>query len=206
MAARSRLQLDERRDQLLRLGLELFGRESYDAVSIDEIASRAGISKGLLYHYFPNKRAFYVEALRIAARELVKSTEPPPDLAGPLRAQAGLGAYLDYVEAHRDAYVTLMRGGIGSDPEIGEVIQSTRNEITERILTSLGLEEERPIFRNAFRAYIGAVEAASLDWLERGDVSRDDLMAIGLSLLLATVSTAIQLDPEAGVRIEDLLA
>ena len=61
--ARTRLQVDIRRQQLLELGLELFAHQTYDGLSIDEIAKRAGVSKGLLYHYFPSKRAFYVAAV-----------------------------------------------------------------------------------------------------------------------------------------------
>jgi AcrR family transcriptional regulator len=54
---RTRLDVDERRTQLVELGLEHFGERAYDDVSIDAIAEAAGISKGLLYHYFPTKRA-----------------------------------------------------------------------------------------------------------------------------------------------------
>ena len=48
---RARLLVDERRAQLLALGLRLFAEHSYDEVSIDELARAAGVSKGLLYHY-----------------------------------------------------------------------------------------------------------------------------------------------------------
>ncbi|MBW2509289.1 MAG: TetR/AcrR family transcriptional regulator, partial [Deltaproteobacteria bacterium] len=73
--ARTRLQVDVRRQQLLELGLELFASQSYDELSIDEIARRAGVSKGLLYHYYPSKRAFYVAAVREAARQLLEETD-----------------------------------------------------------------------------------------------------------------------------------
>src|SRR5262249_47381912 len=64
--SRVRLDVDARRAQLVDLGLTEFGTRTYDEVSIDRIAQMAGISKGLLYHYFPTKRAFYVACVREA--------------------------------------------------------------------------------------------------------------------------------------------
>ena len=69
---RTRRLSDERREELLRAGVELFSARSYDEVSIDEIAGAVGISRGLLYHYFPSKRDFYVAGLRRAADDLLK--------------------------------------------------------------------------------------------------------------------------------------
>src|SRR6478752_4967934 len=102
-APRVRLDLDARREQLMRIGLELFSTNSYDAVSIDEIAARAGISKGLLYHYFPSKREFYVAGVRAAAAQLREVVEPDPEL--PLRSEPttllrlAMEGWVGYVEA-----------------------------------------------------------------------------------------------------------
>src|SRR5256885_4812542 len=87
---RIRLDLDARREQLMRVGLELFSTNSYDAVSIDEIAARAGISKGLLYHYFPSKREFYVAGVRAAAAQLREVVEPDPELPAAERLPVSL--------------------------------------------------------------------------------------------------------------------
>src|SRR2546429_6237276 len=98
---RIRLDLDARREQLMRVGLELFSTNSYDAVSIDEIAARAGISKGLLYHYFPSKREFYVAGVRAAAAQLRDVVEPDPELSPPERLRGPLEAYPDTARHHR---------------------------------------------------------------------------------------------------------
>src|SRR5258707_513482 len=73
---RVRLQIDERRSQLLELGIKLLSAHSYDDISIDQVAETAGISKGLLYHYFGGKREFYVEAIREASLQLRQVTQP----------------------------------------------------------------------------------------------------------------------------------
>src|SRR6266498_2850582 len=113
---RSRRRLsDERREELLRAGVELFGTRSFDEVSIDEIAATVGISRGLLYHYFPSKRDFYVAGLRRAADDLLAAVGPAARAPLGDRLVVGLDAYLDYVEGHARGFVSLMRGGIGSD-------------------------------------------------------------------------------------------
>jgi AcrR family transcriptional regulator len=115
---RARLEVDERRAQLLAVGMQVFSTRSYDDVSIDELARAAGISKGLLYHYFPTKRDFYVATVREGASQLLDLTVAV-DATTPLeRLNAGMDAYLDYVDRHGTAYVALMRGGVGSDPEV----------------------------------------------------------------------------------------
>src|ERR1700679_3746375 len=99
-APRARLEVDERRAQLVRLGIDLFAARSYDEVSIDELARAAGVSKGLLYHYFPTQRDFYIATVNDAARQLLALTETSPALPPVERLRASLDAYLDYVNAH----------------------------------------------------------------------------------------------------------
>src|SRR3954469_6544692 len=122
-AMRTRLEVDERRAQLLAHGLAFFSAHAYDEVSIDDVAKEAGISKGLLYHYFPTKRAFYIATLRELSGQLLARTESDRALSPLERARAGLDAYLVYVERHGAAYSALLRSGIGSDPEALRVVE-----------------------------------------------------------------------------------
>ena len=75
--------------QLLQLGRRLFNERAYDEISIDDIAAAAGISKGLLYHYFSSKRVFYVETVRAAATEMIAITAPPPQLSATQQLDQG---------------------------------------------------------------------------------------------------------------------
>src|SRR5690606_22142918 len=119
---RLRLQIDERRAQLLQLGVELFSTRSYDDISIDDVAEAAGISKGLLYHYFQSKRGFYVETIRAASRELRRVSEPDPTLAPAARLRGAIDAHLAYVEEHSAVYAAIYRGGIAVAPEVAEIL------------------------------------------------------------------------------------
>jgi AcrR family transcriptional regulator len=177
---RVRLDVDERRTQLVELGLEHFGERAYDDVSIDAIADAAGISKGLLYHYFPTKRAFYAATIREAAARVVASTETDEDALPLARLHAGLDAYLGYVKQHAKAYATLMRSGVGVDPEIARIVDETRARFVERLTSGFvespipGIDRAgyatgvlgSPIVRLALRGWIGFAEAASLGWTE----------------------------------------
>src|SRR4051795_5576105 len=92
--AYTRMQVDQRRRLLLERGAELFARHSFSELSMAQIAREAGISKPLLYHYFPSKRAFFLATLEAAAEEVRRRTDPDPALP-PAEALAGsLDAFL----------------------------------------------------------------------------------------------------------------
>jgi AcrR family transcriptional regulator len=165
-APRARLDVDERRAQLLALGLAMFSERSYDEVSIDDLARAAGVSKGLLYHYFPTKRDLYVAALEHAARRLLEDTTTDRAGTPDERLRRGLSTYLAFVERHGKAYVALMRGGIGSDPEVAQVIEGVRRRLADRFLVGSPFAPElidNPRFAASVRGWIGFVEAATID-------------------------------------------
>jgi AcrR family transcriptional regulator len=194
---RARLGVDERRSQLLELGLQLFSDHSYDELGIDDIARAAGISKGLLYHYFPSKRDYYVEVVRRAAGQLIERTDGAASEEVSLEALRGaLDAYLDFVDQRARSYVALVRGGIGSDPEVVQLLEATRRTLTERIVSRISAEAPPPLLQLALRGWIGLVEAASLDWLDRREVPREQLRGLLEQMLLATI-VAAGVDPPA---------
>lgn len=193
-----RMAVDERRSQLLELGIELFSHKSPDDISIDDIAKAAGISKGLLYHYFGGKRAYYVATVQLAAQQLLEHTKQEEEIVAddPLQSlQAGLEAYLDHVAARATGFVMLVTSGT-ADPEVRAVVEATRAEFVNRIHESLGLPVAPPVLRSALRGWIAYVEASSLDWLEHGGATRDQMR----SMLAATFLGILK---AAGVPISD---
>jgi len=176
------------------LARKAFSDRSYDDVSIDDLAREAKISKGLLYHYFPTKRDLYVAGLREIADELVERvTNIPADLAPIDRVRYGLDAYLDHISQHSRAYVSLMRGGIGSDPEVANVVEGVRKRLTDNFLeqtpfAAMLVKDVR--FQTAVRGWIGFVEGATLDWCENQRMSREELRELLTSILFA-IMTAV---------------
>ena len=188
--AYTRLDVDERRRLLLDLGTDLFARFSYDELSMARIAREAGISKALMYHYFPSKQAYFRAALEDKAGELAAVTET--DRAKPpLEQLAGsLDAFLAWVEANREAYVKLVRSA-AAIPEVREVVDRVRDTTSARILDGLAPgEAPPPRLRAAVRAWLWFMDGAILDWVEHGDMTRDELRALGLGTLLGAVTAA----------------
>lgn len=175
-----RLDHEARRLQLLALGRAAFQTRSYDEVSVEELARKAGISSGLFYYYFPSKRHLYVAGIEQVAAELVskltgvKHHDVPPRE----RAMLGVDAYLSFVERQHSGFVALMRGGVGSDPEVAAVLERVRVAILDEFLEGAPISKvlsSRPMARIAIRSWIGLVEAASIEWLATRDVPRDSV-------------------------------
>jgi AcrR family transcriptional regulator len=187
-ARRARLSTDARREQLVALGVEMFSERPFDDVSIDDIAVGAGISKGLLYHYFPSKRDFYVAVVRHSADEMQAITEADPSLPPLDRLADALDRYLDYVATHARGFATVLRAGIGSDPEVAAIVEGVRAAMAQRIVDDVA--EPSPAVRIAVRGWVGFAEAASLEWLERGGVTREELRELLIRALTGALAAA----------------
>jgi len=183
------METDERRAQLLALGLSVFSSRAYDEVAMEDVARAAGISKGLVYHYFPTKRHYYVAVLREAARQLLAETEPDASAPPEERLRRGLSAYLAFVEKHARAYGALMRGGVGVDKQVSAVIEKTRAAFVERFFSAPELRAiVTPKLRLAVRGWIGFVEATALEWLESRELGRDELLDLWTRVLFVSSS------------------
>lgn len=141
---RRRLSPDDRRNELLALGAEVFGQRPYDEVRIDEIAERAGVSRALMYHYFPDKRAFFAAVVRAETERLFEATNTPLEEGQTLFAQvrAGVLAYLHYDEEHPNAAWAAYMGMGRLDPVLRgiEDIDNDRqaNRLISRIADAFG--------------------------------------------------------------------
>ena len=138
--ARRRLSPEDRRAELLALGAEVFGKRPYDEVRIDEIAERAGVSRALMYHYFPDKRAFFAAVVKDEADRLYEATnkEPTSGLTFFEEIRVGVLAYMAYhqqnPEAAWAAYVGLGR----ADPVLLGIDDEAKNRQMDHIMTRIG--------------------------------------------------------------------
>ena len=179
--AYTRLDVEERRRRLLELGTDLFARHDYDALSMAAIAREAGISKALLYHYFPSKQAYFVATLEQKAAELAALIAPDPALSAAQQLATSLDAFLGWVEENGEAYVKLVRGA-GAVPDVREVMEEVREATAELILAGLP-GPQTPVRRTAVRAWLWFMDGAILDWLEHRDLKREELHTLLLRAL-----------------------
>ena len=188
--AYTRMAVDERREQLLKLGAALFARHSFGELSMSRIAREAGISKALLYHYFPSKRDFFLATLQDAAEELARRTEPDPGLPPAEALSASLDAFLGWIEENEQAYRKLMESA-GSVPEVSEWITRVRDDTSARILAGLGAGAHAPPkLRAAARAWLWFIDGAILDWLDHRDLERAELRDLLLGSLAGSLAAA----------------
>ena len=152
---RRRLSPDDRRSELLALGAKVFGERPYDEVRIDEIAERAGVSRALMYHYFPDKRAFFAAVVKAQGDRLFEATNfpPMPGLSLFEQLREGVLAYLRYHEQHPHgawaAYVGMgtadpvLRGieDVDNDRQVNRII----GRINEALSGDLDSKVERDI-------------------------------------------------------------
>jgi AcrR family transcriptional regulator len=188
---RARLDVEERRRQLVALGMDLFSQRTYDEVSIDELAQEAGISKGLLYHYFPTKRDFYIATVREAARQLLERTATPEGMDPLDRLRAGLDAYIEYVAKHGKPYEALLRSGVGADREVTKIVDATRDAFAARLVEAAPNGAAGALLAVALRGWVGFVESATLEWLDqKKKIERVVLRTMLMKVLVDAVAAA----------------
>ena len=138
-ATRRRLSPDDRRSELLALGAEVFGKLPYDDVRIDEIAERAGVSRALMYHYFPDKRAFFAAVVKEQADRLIEATDHLPLPGQTLfdEVRTGVLAYMEY-QRHYPHSAWAAYVGIGrSDPVLLGIDDEAKNHQLEHIMSRI---------------------------------------------------------------------
>jgi AcrR family transcriptional regulator len=135
-ASRRRLSPDDRRNELLALGAEVFGQRPYDDVRIDEIAERAGVSRALMYHYFPDKRAFFAAVVRAEGERLFEATNAAPDPEASMfnQVREGVLAYLRYDEEHPHGAWAAYIGIGASDPVLRGIEDMDNDRQANRII------------------------------------------------------------------------
>jgi AcrR family transcriptional regulator len=200
--AYTRLDVDERRRQLLDAGTRLFTEHPYEELTMSRIAAEIGISKGLLYHYFPSKADYFRATLEQAAGELARATAPDPSLPAAEQLLHAVDAYLCWIDDHSDSYVKLLRSA-NALSEVSSLIDRVRDETAERIVASLTprRRKPRPALRTAVHAWLWSIDGACLDWLERRDLSRDQLRDLLVRGFLASLDAARAVDPRVEVEL-----
>jgi hypothetical protein len=81
-------------------------------------------------------------------------------------------------------------------PEAGTLVEQFRSRTLQQITARITTGEPRPALRNSLRGWLGYIDAAILDWLSHGGLSREQLRTMLLASFGAAVLTAQQTDPE----------
>ncbi|HTZ44648.1 MAG TPA: TetR/AcrR family transcriptional regulator [Jatrophihabitans sp.] len=189
-AKRVRLSPEARREQLLELGLQMLTTRTLDELSVEELAEQAGISRGLLFHYFRNKQEFHRAVVQRAADDLLDTTAPDTRLDPIPRLTLSLEHYVDYVQKNHRSYLSLVRGAASGDDALREIFDRTRDVLTRRITDNLdvfGLTGG-PAEQLLARGWSAMVEEIVLAWVPDPQISKGELLDVLTSTLPAVLT------------------
>jgi AcrR family transcriptional regulator len=171
-----RLQPQQRRDHLLDTGAALFADKPYEDVLMEDIAARAGVSRALLYHYYPNKRDLYVAIFKRASTRFLARVSPDPQLPLAEQLAAGLEAHIQSFVDHPFEAVTINRGALSDDPAVQAIIAEELNVVGQRLINQLVAEGfPRDATEIAVEGWLAFVRAACVKWVQSQNISRSDL-------------------------------
>ncbi|WP_028802141.1 TetR/AcrR family transcriptional regulator [Streptomyces sp. 142MFCol3.1] len=204
-----RLSVEERRSQLLDAALSLFAQRAPEEVSLDDVAEAAGVSRPLVYRYFPGgKQQLYEAALRSAATELEQCFAEPPQ--GPLTQRLGraLDRYLSFVDEHDAGFSALLQGGsVVETSRTTAIVDGVRRAAARHILDHLAVRDPGPRLRMTVRMWITAVEAASLIWLDEDkEPPLDELRDWLVEQFVATLAAGAGRDAQTAAVVKAALA
>ncbi|MFE4537786.1 TetR/AcrR family transcriptional regulator [Streptomyces scopuliridis] len=204
---RRRMGVEERKQQLIGVALELFSHRSPGDVSIDEIAAAAGISRPLVYHYFPGKQSLYEAAVRRAADDLATRFLEPRE--GPLGARLlrVMERFFDFVDEHGAGFSALMRGGpaVGSSTA-NAVIDEVRQAAYEQILAHLGVGNPPARLELLVRSWVSLAETTALIWLDGRRVPRGELESQLVHDFAALAAVSAAYDEEMAAILRRIIA
>jgi AcrR family transcriptional regulator len=184
----------------------MLATRTLDALSVEDIARTAGISRGLLFHYFASKQEFHVAVARAAAAELIERTAPDPGLPPVEALRGAIGAYIDYVAENPDNYKSLVRGAASGDDAMRAIFDATRATLAGRVVgvvAQLGLQLG-PRAELAVHGWVAFAEECTIRWIDTRSTERAELAELLTKALPALVLAAT--DEELGSLVSILTA
>lgn len=185
----ARLAPDARREQLLQIAAHHFATRPYHEVVMAEIAEAAGVTRALIYRYYPNKRELFAAVYQRAANQLVERSAPPEsgDLMG--QVLAGLEAHFDFFEENTRTVLVANRGELAGDPVIEAIISDELARLRVALLDTMGLTgRDRYVASAALLGWLAFVREVCIEWLAERKLSRSEVRDMCLRTLLAALT------------------
>ena len=186
----SRLDPGQRRDQILDAANALFAERAYDQVSVEDIASAAGVTRGLVHHYFGGRKEVYIGLLERLGAQREQELRPPAGRSARARVADTVSRWLDWTEANRTIWLaTISHGEDIADPDVNRVVADLVRRAVALLATfHADIAEDSPRLRHALECWTGLNRAAVRRWL-RGEATREathELLASTLEHVLRT--------------------
>lgn len=192
---RRRLSPDERRSQLIEIGASMFAGHPYEEVFMEDIAAQAGVSRGLMYRYFPSKRDLFAAIFQRDSDRLLAASPIDPALSMAEQVKAGLDAHLDYFAAHRHNILTVNRGALAGDPAVQAIVSNELATLRSRLLDALDQHgHARKVASAALHGWLAFVRAVCVEWLQGSELSRHEIRDLCFRALAGLFPTQLGLE------------
>ena len=192
---RTRLDPDLRRAQILDAATEIFREQEYSAVSLDAVAAAAGVTRGLLHHYFGSKRGLYLEVVEGVVRIPAETQLIPDGTTGELADVLAVcvESWMRMIESAGGLWSSAAGAGGFAESDVDVVITRARDELVERMVAELPFPDalDVDLLRSALRAFAAWARVATDEWLVQRTLSRDRTAAMLLAALLAIVESVV---------------
>ncbi|MGT2461283.1 TetR/AcrR family transcriptional regulator [Sinomonas atrocyanea] len=175
---RARLSPQDRRAQLVAVGVNFLIDHTLDELTMDELARRAGVSRPLVFHYFETRQGMHLAVVTTARDSLLVASAPRQDLAPRERIRDTLLRITVFVQEHRGTFYSLVRGTASGDPAVRKIVDESRELNAERLSDSfieLGLADTA-VLRIALRSWVAFAEETLVSLAIERDTSADDVV------------------------------
>lgn len=175
---RARLSPQDRRAQLVAVGVNFLSDHTLDELTMDELARRAGVSRPLVFHYFETRQGMHLAVVTTARDSLLVASAPRQDLAPRERIRDTLLRITEFVQEHRGTFYSLVRGTASGDPAVRKIVDESRELNAERLSDSfieLGLADTA-VLRIALRSWVAFAEETLVSLAIERDTSADDVV------------------------------
>jgi len=189
--AARRLPPGERRAQLAKAALEVAAADGYATFSLDAVAERAGVTRNLVYHYFPRGRLdLFLAALQEAGEELTAGWITDPSVPQAERVAANFVQMMEHAAGPSAAWRIHRQARTMPEPEVRALTKRYVDEVVSNIaLNNTGEADPPPIVRLAIEGFVAYAELA-LDAARERDLDRDQVLGLLARTLNATVEAA----------------
>lgn len=175
---RTRMTPEERRRQLIAIGVNALASRPLEAITIEFLAGEAGVSRGLVFYYFNSKTGLHHEIVRTARDSLMHATEPRPELAAQDRLHDTLDRFVTFARDHRLTFFSLVRGAASGDETVREIVDEVRSAQADRLITMFGELGVAPSARVhvALRSWVALAEQALIDGAVNSELEPGELV------------------------------
>lgn len=189
---RTRLTPEERRAQLVALGVAALAHSPLEDVTAELLSERAGVSRALLFHYFGSKQGMHHAIVLTARDSMLHATAPRPHLPPLERLRDTLERVVEFVREHPATFYSLVRGAASGSPEVRELVDEARHAQAERavsVFLELGEPDTRRL-RIALRAWVAMAEQEMVDAALGTDIPAGDIVDLLMAAAEATAGAA----------------